>query len=142
MTTLNMVEYYDLGCFPEAEKGCLVPLESKQNIPFEIKRSFYIYDAPNNIIRGNHAHKKTEQVLICLKGKCKITCRDEEKQVNYILDDPTKAIYVPNGIWGEEQYLTSDTILLVYCSTGYSEADYIRDFEEYVRWRRDEDNQN
>lgn len=135
MNTLDMVEYFSLRCFPEDGKGNLVPLESKQDIPFQIKRSFYVYDAPVNVIRGKHAHKKTEQVLICLRGECKVTCRDEKDQVSYLLDDPTKAIYVPTGIWAEEQYCTEGAILLVYCNTKFNKSDYIRDYDSYVAWR-------
>ena len=130
-----MIEFFSLRCFPEEDKGNLIPLEENRDIPFPIKRCFYVYNVPPNVVRGHHAHIKTEQVLICLKGKCKITCRDEKDKVEYILDDPSKAVYVPSGIWGEEQYLSEDAILLVYCSTNFSKIDYIRDFEEFVKWR-------
>ena len=134
MSSLDKVEFFNLRCFPE-NKGNLVPIESNQDIPFPIKRSFYIYGAPINIVRGQHAHIKTEQVLICINGKCKIICKDEKDEVGFILDKPSKAVYVPNGIWGEEEYLTKDAILLVYCSTKFSKSDYIRDFNKFVKWR-------
>jgi len=135
MNDLDAVEFFNLRCFQEA-KGKLVPIENNQDVPFQIKRIFYIYNTPNNITRGHHAHINTEQVLICITGKCRITCKDETSKVEYILDDPSKAVYVPNGIWGEETYLTEDTVLLVFCSTKFSKSDYIRDFDEFIEWRK------
>tara|TARA_R110000824_G_scaffold232511_1_gene420578 strand:+ start:17397 stop:17813 length:417 start_codon:yes stop_codon:yes gene_type:complete len=135
MNPLDTVEFFNLRCFQD-KKGNLVPVEGNQDIPFQIKRSFYIYDVPSNTVRGFHAHKKTEQVLICINGKCKITCKDENDKVEFILDAPSKAVYVPNGIWGEEEYLTEGATLLIYCSTKFNKSDYIRDFDEFVKWRK------
>ena len=135
MNGLDGVEFFNLRCFQD-EKGHLVPVEGGQDIPFQIKRSFYIYNTPTNIVRGHHAHIKTEQVLICVSGRCKIVCKDEKDKVEFILDDPSKAVYVPNGIWGEEEYLTNDAVLLVFCSTKFSKSDYIRDYDKFLEWRK------
>ena len=77
-------------------------------------------------------------MLICISGKCKITCKDGKDKIEFILDEPSKAVYVPNGIWGEEEYLTNDTVLLVFCNTKFSKSDYIRDFDEFMKWRKEQ----
>ena len=120
----------ELETFVDSE-GSLVPIESNLTIPFEIKRVFYVFGVHDQIDRGEHAHYKTEQVLICLNGSVNVICDDGTNKKEWTLDDPTKALYIPNLIWDEQFYLTIDTILLVIASTKYDLLDYITDYEEF-----------
>tara|TARA_R110002110_G_scaffold1868_12_gene8430 strand:- start:459 stop:881 length:423 start_codon:yes stop_codon:yes gene_type:complete len=118
--------------------GYLVPLESlSDQIPFDIKRVFYVYGVKDQKIRGKHAHLKTEQVLICLSGECRVICKDGKTSKELTLNSPTEAVYIPNLIWDEQIYKTRDTILLVLSSTTYDRSDYIEDWEQFVSENND-----
>ena len=93
--------------------GNLVPIESNIDLPFDIKRVFYVYGVKNQNDRGKHSHYKTKQLLICLNGKVEVTCDDGINQKTYILSEPNKAVYIPEMIWDEQKYLTDDSVLLV-----------------------------
>lgn len=115
-----------------AEDGVLVPIEVEKQIPFKIKRLFYVFGVNSNSPRGKHAHYKTEQILVCLNGKVKCTCKDVfGKEMTVVLNYPTKAIYIPEMIWDEQIYMSDKSILLSLCSTEYDLDDYIPDYEEF-----------
>ena len=130
MITINEVKLLELETFVDLE-GSLVPIESGLSIPFEIKRVFYIFEVHDQKDRGEHSHYKTEQVLICLSGKVKVLCDDGKDRKEWILDKPNEALYIPNLIWDEQVYSTSDSVLLVFANTHYDETDYIEDYEEF-----------
>ena len=113
--------------------GNLVPLSSNNEIPFDIKRLFYVWDVPDATVRGKHAHYKTKQVLICIRGKILVTCKDGKNQVKYLLDTPQQALYIPELIWDEQIYFSSDSILLVVSNTDYDNNDYILDYGLFQR---------
>jgi len=94
-----------------------------------------VYKVPKGEIRGKHAHIETVQVLICLKGVCEVTCDDGKVRRTFTLDDPSKALYLPKGIWGEQKYITDDTLLMVMCNTKYSYEDYIFNYDEFLKFR-------
>lgn len=115
-----------------AENGVLVPVEVEKQIPFKIKRLFYVFGVNSNSPRGKHAHYKTEQVLVCLNGKIECTCKDVfGREITVALDYPTKTIYIPEMIWDEQIYLSNGSILLSLCSTAYDPEDYIHNYEEF-----------
>jgi dTDP-4-dehydrorhamnose 3,5-epimerase-like enzyme len=132
VTTIEDVEFFTLRNFQE-ERGNLVPIEGNSDISFNIERLFYVYGSPIGVVRGQHAHKKTDQVLIAVSGKCVVTVKDSQNSIEYVLDKPHQAVYVPAGIWGEQQY-SEGTVLLVLCSTSYDKNDYMWDFDEYLSW--------
>lgn len=113
------------------EVGFLLPVEQNCDVPFTIKRIYYLYDVPLNIRRGYHAHKKLEQVLICLKGKVKIQVYDGNVEKVIVLDKPTKGLYIGPFVW-HEMFDFEDAVLLVIASDFYSESDYIRDYKQFL----------
>ena len=136
--TINDVKFFNTRTMVEPD-GNLVPLESNYDVPFNIRRVFYVYGVKDQNDRGEHAHHKTKQVLICLHGKVEILVHDGKRKQKYLLESPQQALYIPEMIWDEQIYLTEDSILLVLANTKYSLSDYIQDFKEFkkikgVKW--------
>jgi len=115
------------------ERGMLVALEEFNDIPFRVKRVYYMYDTKAGVVRGNHAHKSLEQILVCIHGKCKIRLDNgrEKKVVN--LEKPYEGLYVANNMWREMFDFSPDAVLLVLASEPYDEKDYIRDYDEFLK---------
>ena len=124
------------------EEGSLVFFEANKDIPFAFKRVYYTYGVKEGIIRGHHAHKALEQLLVCVYGAIEIMCDDGKKKEYTVLDDPAKGLYVGKGIWHVMRWLKDDSVLLVLASEYYDESDYIRDYDEFIRlvkegyWKR------
>jgi len=116
------------------ERGMLVALEEVKDIPFEIKRVYYMYDTKPDIHRGFHAHKKLEQILICIHGSCKILLDNGEEKKIVSLEKPYEGLYISNDMWREMYDFSSDAVLLVLASEIYCEEDYIRDYDEFLRF--------
>lgn len=115
-----------------SEFGTLTPIEAPGEIPFEVKRLYYIYDVQDNIVRGKHSHKKLHQVLICIHGSVDIRLENYYGEEKYTLNDPSIGLYVGPNIWREMSNFTNDAILLVLASDHYDENDYIRDYDQYL----------
>ncbi len=131
MHTMNDVRIYD---FPHRgdERGNLIIAEGGSDVPFEIKRVFYICGTDRNMVRGRHANRQTEFMLINVAGTSKIKIRDGEgNEAIYILNRPDIGIYIPNMIWKEMYDFSEDSVLLVLCSTHYDADEYIRDYDQY-----------
>lgn len=103
-------------------RGSLTAVEAGRDVPFEIRRIFYVYDVPEGTRRGGHAHRVCEQVLVCLSGYCRVVADGDE----FNLCGPTKALYVPPGVYLELDGWQAGTVLLVLCSHHYEEEDYDR----------------
>lgn len=116
------------------KRGQLVALEEFKDIPFMIKRVYYMYDTADNVTRGYHAHKSLQQILICIHGNCKIKL-DNGKETKIIpLEKPYEGLYVPNSMWREMFDFSSDAVLLVLASELYDELDYIRNYDEFLKF--------
>ncbi len=115
------------------ERGMLVSLEENKEIPFLIKRVYYMFDTKKGVVRGKHAHKTLEQILICVHGSCKILLDDGYSRQTIILDNPSEGIYLKGLIWREMFDFSEDAVLMVLASDIYLESDYIRDFEQFKR---------
>ena len=116
------------------ERGQLVALEENKDIPFEIKRVYYMYDTVEGVRRGFHAHKSLEQILICIHGSCKILL-DNGKEKNVVpLERPYEGLYVSNAMWREMFDFSPDAVLMVLASDYYKEEDYIRDYDEFLKY--------
>ena len=116
------------------DRGNLIAIEEFKNIPFEIKRVYYIFDTKKGVRRGFHAHKNLKQVAICVKGSCKFLLDDgKEKIDNIILDSPNKGLLIEEMIWREMYDFSENCVLLVLASEHYNESDYIRDYREFLR---------
>lgn len=114
--------------------GHLTPIEGRKDIPFDIRRIYYITKVPENTIRGFHAHKELQQVLLCLNGTVKISVSDPfEKQI-FTLDNPSKGLYIGPGLWREMYDFSPAAVLLVIASEYYTEDDYIRDYRRYCEY--------
>lgn len=114
------------------ERGMLVAVEELKDIPFEIKRIYYVYDTKDGVRRGYHAHKSLEQILICVHGSCKILLDNGKEQKEVILEKPYEGLYVPNNMWREMYDFSEDAVLMVLASSYYDKEDYIRDYQEFV----------
>jgi dTDP-4-dehydrorhamnose 3,5-epimerase-like enzyme len=116
------------------ETGYLTPIEAQNDIPIDIKRVYYIYDTSPDIVRGNHAHTRLEQVLVCLKGSCDITIDNGEKKETIRLKSYTEGLYIGTDIWREMSNFSNDCILLVFANAKYNEDEYIRDYQEFLKY--------
>ncbi len=114
-------------------RGMLVAIEENKDIPFDIKRIYYIYNTKENIARGFHAHRCLKQILICVHGSCKIVLDDGFNRETVVLNDPGEGLYIENDIWREMYDFSSDAVLLVLASELYSEADYIRNYDDFKK---------
>lgn len=116
------------------ERGQLISLEEYNDIPFEIKRVYYMYDTIEGVVRGHHAHKSLEQILVCVHGTCKILMDNGREKKVVPLEKPYEGLYIPNNIWREMFDFSPDAVLMVFASQIYSEDDYIRDYDEFLRF--------
>ena len=116
------------------DRGQLIALEEMKDIPFEIKRVYYMYDTLEGVRRGFHAHKSLEQILICIHGTCKILLDNGSEKVEVLLDKPYEGLYISNDIWREMFDFSPDAVLMVLASEYYDEADYIRNYDEFLKY--------
>lgn len=124
-----ILQFSDLG----DERGKLVVIEGAQAIPFKIKRVFYIYDSDATVVRGQHANRESEFVLINVAGKSKVRVTDGSEEFVVELNKPMMGIYIPKMIWKDMFDFSNDSVLLVLASTHYDAAEYIRNFDDYLR---------
>lgn len=122
------------------KRGMLVALENSKEIPFTIQRIYYLYNTGKNVRRGYHAHRKLQQILICVSGSCVIHLDDGEQTEEVILDKPYKGLYIANNMWREMHSFSNDAILLALASELYNESDYIRDYQEFCRYVQEQKN--
>lgn len=115
-------------------RGSLVALEQNKNIPFEIKRVYYIFNTKKDVRRGFHAHKELQQVLIAVSGSCKVLLDDGKESVEVELNSPAKGLFVDKLIWREMYDFSEDCVLLVLASEFYIEKDYIRNYDEFKKY--------
>jgi dTDP-4-dehydrorhamnose 3,5-epimerase-like enzyme len=117
--------------FPKIEdsRGSLSFIEAPNQIPFDIKRVYYLYDVPSGATRGGHAHLSTEQVIIALSGSFDIIVDDGYSRKTINLNRPHYGLYIPPGVWRELENFSSNSVALSIASTFFSEEDYIRDYD-------------
>jgi len=115
-------------------RGQLVALEESKEIPFHIKRVYYMYDTLSDVVRGKHAHKKLEQILFCIHGSCKLRLDDGYSKEEIDLNNPNEGILITNNMWREMYDFSSDAVLLVLASELYDEEDYIRDYDKFLKY--------
>ncbi len=114
------------------ERGNLVVFEKGENCPFEIRRTYCIFGVSENTERGFHAHKKLEQIAVCLAGSCDFVLDNGEMQKTIRLDSQTKGLYIGNSVWRIMKNFSKDCVLLVLASEHYDENDYIRNYQDYL----------
>lgn len=125
----KLIKFKDLG----DDRGKLVVIEGNQDVPFEIKRVFYIYGSDSNVIRGCHANVDSEFVLVNVAGESKVKITNGKDVAVVELKKPMEAVYLPRMIWKEMYDFSEDSVLLVLTNTHYNSNEYIRDFDDYLR---------
>ena len=116
------------------DRGQLVALEEYKDIPFEIKRVYFVYDTKDGVVRGHHAHKSLQQILVCVHGTFKILLDNGTEKKIVPLEKPYEGLYIANNIWREMFDFSPDAVLLVFASELYNEQDYIRDYDEFLKF--------
>ena len=129
--TVKDCRIIDLGKI-EFDRGNLTVVQSLEKVPFDIKRVFYLYDRPGGEARGAHAHKRCHQFLVAASGSFEVLLDDGVNKRTVFLNRPFKGLHIPPGIWAAEQEFSSGSVCLVLASEPYAEADYIRNYEDYL----------
>lgn len=132
MSFVNIIELPMLG----DDRGKLVAIEEYRQVPFDIKRVYYIYSTQANVVRGFHAHKELNQVAICVSGSCKMLLDDGVSKSIVLLDDASKGVEISPMVWHEMHDFSKNCVLLVLASEYYDESDYIRDYEDFLTRRK------
>lgn len=125
----RILEFGDLG----DERGNLVVVEGEQDIPFEIKRVFYMYGSDSEVIRGQHANRNSEFVLINVSGTSKVRVDNGFEEAVIELNRPRMGLYLPTMLWKDMYEFSEDSVLLVLTNTHYDGAEYIRSYDEYLK---------
>jgi len=115
------------------DRGQLVAIEAMQDLPFEVKRVYYIYDTLPGVRRGFHAHRCLQQILVCVHGSCRIHLDNGYETAEVLLDKPCEGLYISNDTWREMYDFSDGAVLLVLASEHYDEADYIRSYEQFLK---------
>jgi len=126
---IDKIEFHKLG----DERGALIVVEQLKNIPFEIKRVYYMFDTLEGVRRGFHAHKKLRQLAIPVKGKCTFLMDDGLQKREVILDNPSQGLMIEPMVWHEMYDYSPDCVLMVLADDFYDESDYIRDYDTFVK---------
>lgn len=117
------------------ERGHLVVVEANEDIPFDIKRIFYIYGSHKDVVRGQHANRKSEFVLINLSGQCKVKVVDGlGNEAVFVLNRPHTGVYLPTMVWKDMYDFSADSVLLCLASEHYDAEEYIRDFDSFLKY--------
>lgn len=128
LTNCHMIQFKRIG----GDLGALTALEGAREVPFDIKRVYYITDVPENVTRGFHSHRKLEQVLLCLHGSVKIRVKTPLEEEVIPLKEDSEGLYIGHMVWREMFDFTPGAVLMVLASEHYTEDDYIRDYEKYM----------
>lgn len=118
----------------EDERGNLTFIEEENHIPFEIKRVYWIYDVPGGQKRGGHAFKEQQEFIVALSGSFDVVIDDGKQKQTFPLNRSYYGLYIPNGLWREMNNFSTNSLALVLSSTEFSEDDYIRDYQTYLKW--------
>ena len=135
LTTVDDCKLIDLRKIYDP-RGNLTPIEGGIDVPFEIRRIFYLYDVPGGESRGAHAHYKDNQFLIAANGAFDVLCDDGVNQKVVTLNRPYFGLLVPPGIWAAEQEFSSGSVCLVLTDDSYDAEDYIRDYDEFLKYKK------
>ena len=119
-------------------KGNISVVENNKDIPFEVKRVYYLYDVPGGESRGAHAHKELSRLIIAASGSFTVTLDDGNVKRTFLLNRPYQGLYVKPGIWRDLDDFSSGSVCLVLASHPYDENDYIRDYEEFINYKNND----
>jgi dTDP-4-dehydrorhamnose 3,5-epimerase-like enzyme len=133
---IKMVQLQNLA----DDRGNLVSLEGNKNVPFDIRRVYYLFGTKSDVRRGFHAHKRLKQLIVAVKGSCRILLDDGRERAEVLLDDPRRGLIVEFNIWREMFDFSEDCVLMVLADAHYDEDDYIRDYKTFINMNRSEAN--
>ena len=114
-------------------RGNLSVIEELKDIPFKIERTYWIYDVPGGECRGGHAYKENQEFIVALSGSFDVVLDDGKEKKKYSLNRSYNGLYIPKGMWREMENFSTNSLALVLSSTKYDKADYIRDYEEFLK---------
>lgn len=114
------------------ERGSLVALEEGKNIPFQVKRVYYMFNTKGGVRRGFHAHKTLKQVAIAVRGSCRFLLDDGQERIEVMLDNPAQGLVIESFMWREMYDFSEDCVLMVLADQLYDESDYIRDYSQFI----------
>ena len=118
------------------ERGVLIALEEQKNIPFKIRRCYFMYNLQPGVSRGFHAHKTLRQVLVCVRGSCKVLLDNGSEKADISLDRPNKGLYIASNTWRVMHDFSEDAVLMVLADQFYDESDYIRNYDAFLAYVR------
>ena len=129
MSLIKTISFKPLG----DERGSLVALEGSKSVPFDIKRVYYIFGTKEGVSRGFHAHRNLKQVVVCVTGSCRFVLDNGKSREEIILDSAATGLVIEDLTWREMHDFSQDCVLLVLASEYYDEADYIRDYQKFLK---------
>jgi|SRR5574344_2025030 dTDP-4-dehydrorhamnose 3,5-epimerase-like enzyme len=130
--TIDDVKLIDLPKIIDV-RGNLSFAENYNQIPFEIKRTYWLYDVPGGECRGGHAYRETQEFVIALSGAFDVTIDDGRQKKTFTLNRSYYGLYIPKGLWREMENFSTNSIALEFASTKYDENDYIREYDEFLK---------
>lgn len=128
---MSLIKWIDFPALGD-ERGSLVALEAEKSVPFVIKRVYYIFGTKVGVSRGFHAHKKLQQVAICITGSCRMILDDGQQRSEVLLNSPNKGLVIGDLVWREMHDFSKDCVLLLLASELYDESDYIRNYDDFI----------
>lgn len=136
MATVNDVKIVELPKFLDA-RGNLSFVEQLNHVPFEIKRTYWIYDVPGGESRGGHAYKENQEFIVALSGAFDVIVDDGQNQKKFELNRSYYGLYVPAGLWRSMENFSTNSLALEFGSKHYDESDYVRDYQEFIKMKQD-----
>ena len=137
MRNTNTINDCRLLEFPKNHQlnGNLTSITNNKEVPFDIKRIYYLYDVPGGNSRGGHAHKDLYQIMVALSGSFTVTIDDGKLKRGFLLNQPYQGLLIPPGLWRDLDNFSSGSICMVLASEVYDENDYFRDYEKFAEWK-------
>lgn len=135
-TTVYDCSIVELSQHHSDRKGNISVVENGKTVPFDVKRTYYLYDIPGGEERGAHAHKELHQLIIAASGSFDVTLNDGNVKRTFMLNRPYQGLYVVPGMWRELNNFSSGAVCLVLASDVYDEKDYIRDYDVFLKYRQ------
>ena len=132
MTDLNKIQLVDIPKILD-ERGNLSFIEELNHIPFQIKRTYWIYDVPGGEVRGGHAYKTLHEFIVALSGSFDVVLDDGKTKKTYSLNRSYYGLYVPNMVWRSIENFSTNSLCMILASEKYDENDYVRDYEEFIK---------
>lgn len=115
------------------ERGSLIALEENHNVPFDVKRVYYIFETKAGVRRGFHAHKNLKQIAICITGSCIFHLDDGQCKKDILLNSPTQGLFIDGLIWREMYDFSRDCVLMVLADSYFDDKDYIRNYDDFLK---------